>query len=193
MTDRERFELFGKYTAPRVRIGRVLSCESRDCDVIVVGYSNGRISWPVGRRHGSAACGLFLFGQLVEAVRRESNQAVAYWFGVTPKIVSKWRKALKVEATNVGTGRLRREYGKADWFAAARAKARTKARDPERLRNLSIAFKGKPRPAHVIESMRKGRTGKAQSAARWQNRCRIEPSTQGDRSRRIWQGMDGRG
>jgi hypothetical protein len=72
------------------------------------------------------------------------------------------KTALGVEPTNTGTGPLRHEHGTADWFTAARSKALAKARDPERLRKISEAFKGKPRPAHVIEAMRKGRTGKPQ-------------------------------
>jgi hypothetical protein len=162
MTDRERFKLLGTYSTPRVRIGRVLSCESRDCDVIVTGYTDARIPWPVGRRRESSGRGLILFGGLVEAVRRESNLALCYWFGVTPQTVSKWRKALGVEAMNDGTGRLRRAHGKSDWFKTVIAKGLAKARDPERRRKIGDALRGRKRPAHVIEAMRKGRTGKPQ-------------------------------
>jgi len=82
-----------------------LSCESRDCDVIVVGYTDGRIPWPLGRRPGFGPPGLILFGALAEAVHRENNHAVGYWWGVSEKIVSNWRKALSVGLTNAGTRR----------------------------------------------------------------------------------------
>jgi hypothetical protein len=78
MTDRESFKLLGTYQTPRVRIGRVPACEARDCDAMVTRYSDARIPWPIGRRQGSSGRGLILFGELIEAVRRESNQAVAY-------------------------------------------------------------------------------------------------------------------
>jgi hypothetical protein len=162
MTDRDRFRLLGTYQTPRVRIGRVLSCEARDCDMIVVGYSGGRIPWPIGRRPGTSARSLVVFGGLADAIRRESNQAVCYWFGVTPQTVSKWRKALGVEAINDGTGRLRKAHGKSDWFKAVIAKGLAKVRDPERCRKIANAKRGKPRPLHVIAAMRAGRTGKPQ-------------------------------
>ena len=41
MTNAGRFALLdGPYGTPKVRIGEVLTCESRDCDVIVVGYTD---------------------------------------------------------------------------------------------------------------------------------------------------------
>jgi hypothetical protein len=85
MNDPDRFKLLGTYRTPRVRVGRVLTCEARDCDVIVIGYSSGRIPWPVGRRPRQAAKALVVYGRLARAVRCESNQAVCYWFGVTLK------------------------------------------------------------------------------------------------------------
>ena len=80
--------------APRVRLGQIILCEARDCDLVVVEISNARIPWPIGRRKSQSGKSLIVFGELAEAVRRESNQAVCYWFGVTPpQTVSKWRKA----------------------------------------------------------------------------------------------------
>src|SRR5262245_43424239 len=104
MNDADRFRLLGTYRTPRVRVGCIMSCEARDWDVIVTGYSSARIPWPVGRTwDGHRQCGgtpgLVLFGALVQAVRRESNQALAYWFGVNPNTVTVWRKALGVQRT----------------------------------------------------------------------------------------------
>jgi hypothetical protein len=164
MRDADRFKLLGTYRTPRVRLGRVLSCEARDCDVVVSGYTEARVPWPVGyprERGGSPAP--VVYGDLARAVRMESNQAVCYWFGITPQTVSKWRKALGVGLTNAGTHRLRSDHQQAPWATRARAKAVAKARDPERRRKIAEAKVGVPRPRHVIEAMRKGRTGKPQS------------------------------
>jgi hypothetical protein len=109
MTDADRFDLLGKYTTPRVRVGRVLACEYRDRDVVVTGYTDARIPWPHGRPRGhrGGTPGRVVYGGQAEAVRRKSNQAVAHWFGVTPSTVSLWRKALEVGRTTAGTHRLR--------------------------------------------------------------------------------------
>jgi hypothetical protein len=164
MRDADRFRLLGTYRTPRVRVGSVLSCESRDCDVIVVGYADGRIPWPLGRRRGSGARGLILFGDLARAVRRESNQAVCHWWGVEEQTVTKWRKALAVKLTNAGTLRLRKDYTREDWFIAARKKGQAKACGPERRRKLSEALKGRPRPPHVRVAMLRAAKGRKVSA-----------------------------
>ncbi len=78
MLGRDRFRLLGTYKMPPVRIGTVLSCESRDCDAVVIGYTDARIPWPVGRRKGTSARGPILFGRLADSVRRESNQESAF-------------------------------------------------------------------------------------------------------------------
>jgi hypothetical protein len=138
----------GRYRTPRLRVGSVLACDARECDVIVTGYSGSRIPWPVGHGRGGGRPGLVVFGGLARAVRRESNQAVAHWFGVGPATVARWREALGAEAMNAGSARLR---------AAV-------ARDPERCAKIAAARVGKPRPPHVIDAMRKGRTGKPHTA-----------------------------
>src|SRR5436309_14689395 len=101
MRDADRFRLLGTYATPRVRVGRVLTCEARDCDVIVTGYSEGRIPWPTGHpRARGGRPGLVVFGALAAAVRRESNQAVCRWFGVRPATVARWRAALGAGGLN---------------------------------------------------------------------------------------------
>jgi hypothetical protein len=63
--------------------------------VVVVGYTEGKIPRPLGRRRfGPGQVSPVLFGDLAAAVRRESNQAVAHWFGIHPRAVSRLRKAL---------------------------------------------------------------------------------------------------
>jgi hypothetical protein len=146
MHDVDRFKLLGIYETPRVRIGQRLTCEVRDCDVVVVGYSEGRIPWPLGRRPYQAAKAMIVSGDLADAIRRESNQAICFWFGVTGQTVSKWRKSLGVGLTNEGTHRLRSAYTDEPWAVEARAKAHAKTGDPERCAKISAAKRGKPRP-----------------------------------------------
>ena len=139
--------------APRCRVGRVLTDNARG-DVRVLRISDGRIPWPIGRRVGIGRGGkdnLVLTGALIDAVRRESNQAVAYWFGVGVNTVTAWRKALGVPRANEGTVELGREHFNEPWGKRVRRKG-------------VDARRGKPRPVHVIEAMRKGRTGKPHSA-----------------------------
>jgi hypothetical protein len=63
VNDPDRLKLlFGPYRTPRVRIGRVLNCEARDAEVIVVGYSDAPIPWPVGQRQDRGARALVVYG-----------------------------------------------------------------------------------------------------------------------------------
>jgi hypothetical protein len=106
-------------------------------DVEIFGLSDGRIPWPMGKRPGATARGLIVYGALAKAVRSESNQAVADWWGVTAQTVTVWRNALGVQQNNDGTIRLRRGYGEAPFFKRAQRKAWAKARNPERRARIS--------------------------------------------------------
>ena len=123
MVDRFRL-LFGPYSTPPIRLGQVVADEVRDRDVIVMGMSDCRIAWPIGKPVGERGRALIVFGTLAEAVRRESNQAKCHWWGVTPQTVSKWRKFLGVDATTDGTSKLRSEYCREPIMDEARKKAR---------------------------------------------------------------------
>jgi hypothetical protein len=161
VTDDDRFKLlYGPYRTPRVRVGEVLSCEYRDCDVIVTGFSDAPIPWPLGRRRGRGARGLVVFGALAEAVRRESAQAVGHWFGVDTQTVWAWRRALGVPRENEGTTALRQEYGQEAWFAEAQRKAVAKAQDPERRAKIAASRRGKPRRPEDMEPARAACRGK---------------------------------
>ncbi len=89
-----------------------------------------------------------LRGDLARAVRRESAQAVAHWWGITPQTVTKWRQALDVGPTNEGMRRLHHDYWEEPWALEARAKAVAKTGDPVRRAKIAAAKRGKPRPAH---------------------------------------------
>lgn len=154
MREADRFKLLGTYRTPRVRIGAVLSCEARDCDVVVVGFTDGKIRWPLARRRvGPYKVSPVLFGDLARAVRRESNQAVAHWFGIHPRAVSRLRKALDVGHMNAGTARLRVEYSKEDWFREARRHLWRRGWTAGRERALAALRVGKAKKAGRPEGL----------------------------------------
>lgn len=106
MDESKRFGLLAAYKTPRFKYGQIVVCEMRG-EVEIVGLNDGKIPWPIGKK--GRAKGLILYRDLVRAVRRESNQAVAYWWGVSGQTVTKWRHALQVEST-LGSSRLRSAY-----------------------------------------------------------------------------------
>ncbi len=165
MKPKDRVQLrSGPYKSPSISIGTILACESRDTDVIVVDYSDAKIPWPIGRRPRLGAKSLIVFGDLAKAVKNESCLAVAHWFGVSTQTVTVWRRNLGVPAANPGTSALRRDYFFEPWAMEAKKKAWAKGQDPERCAKIAASKVGKKRPQHVIDAMRKGRTGKPQSA-----------------------------
>ena len=165
MKARDRVQLrAGPYKSPSIPIGTIISCESRDTDVIVIDYSDAKIPWPIGRRPRLGAKSLIVFGDLAEAVKQESCLAVAHWFGVSTQTVTVWRRNLGVPAVNPGTRALKSDYFFEPWAKRAQKKAWAKGKDPERCAKIAASKVGKKRPPHVIEAMRIGRTGKPQSA-----------------------------
>lgn len=157
MEDAERFHLIGKYRAPRFRVGQRVRCRIRG-EMIVTGMTDALILWPVGL-HGRGRHSLIVYKGLAKAIRLESNQAVAHWWGIEPQTVTKWRKLLNVGRGTQGTTRLFREYTKEPWAVEALAKAQSKAEDPERCRKIAEARRGKPRPPHVMETLHTARRG----------------------------------
>lgn len=164
MTDDERFQLrFGPYAMSKLRVGEVVTDEARG-DVKVVRIADAPIQWPVGTRidsHGGSS--LVLFADLCEAVRNESNQAVAHWWSVSPQTVTKWRNALSVSQNNAGTLAIRQGYAQEDWFKDAQKNAVKKARDPVRREKIAASKRGKKRPRHVIEALRQASLGRTVS------------------------------
>lgn len=134
-----RFKLYGTYETPRHRIGQRVECEARGT-VQIVGTSDGRIPWPIGRKGRSVA--LVMYGDLYRAVRTESPTAVGHWWGVSFRVVSRWRSALGIAGKRTeGSKRLRAECGK----------------------DLALLKAGKPRAPETIAKMREAATGKRQS------------------------------
>ena len=95
--------LLGSYSTPTFSYGDVVECARRG-EVRFVGLSEAPIPWPIGQRlpRGNART-LVLYGDLAEAVKRESAEAVAHWWGVKSNTVWLWRKALNVGQMTEGT------------------------------------------------------------------------------------------
>jgi hypothetical protein len=151
MKDSDRFKLIhGPYRPPKVKRGDKLFCEIRGT-VTVGGYSDSPIPWPRMKKGGNPC--LILCGDLVEAVRVESNQGVAHHFGVSFGSVSTWRKALGVPVYNEGTHRVER-----DWAIQRNdnrlERARESSKTPAALAKMSAALKGRIIPPSTIEAVR---------------------------------------
>src|ERR1700737_3779341 len=101
--------LYGPYQASTLRRGDRATCLFRDGEVIVTGWSDGRLSWPRCRlvgTHGGGS-GLLVGAELARAVRVESSLAIQHWWGVSGAAVWHWRQALGVGKLNAGSARLR--------------------------------------------------------------------------------------
>src|SRR5262249_13557106 len=133
-------------------------CEVRGW-VKVTRISEAPMPWPMTTKQGGKPS-LILCGDLVRAVRRESNQAGAYWWGVTAQTGTARGKALDAPPANEGTNQLHRDNALGPEVTAARAKARAKTSDPERRKKISAARRGKGRPQHVIEALREANLGR---------------------------------
>jgi Ni/Co efflux regulator RcnB len=168
----DRYRLLGTYATPAFSYGDVVTCEVRG-DVILCGLTDAPIPWPLGKRRGKGARArsLIVFGALADAVRRESAQAVAHWWGVTAQTVSLWRKALSVGPVTEGTHELRSAQGHEPEAVAARLKAVELSHDPEadqgRRAKIAAALQGKPRrPEDVALSHAAHRGAKRSEEAR---------------------------
>jgi len=152
---------FGTYETPRFNFGDIVRDERRG-DVEIVRLSNAKIPWPIGRPQEKGRRrqhALVLYDALVEAVRKESNLAVADAWGVTGQTVTLWRKALGVDSSNDGSRLLWRERG-FDRIHDALPLAWQKAADETRREKIRQAKLGKPRPRSVVEKMRTARLGR---------------------------------
>lgn len=186
----ERVRLhFGPYRAPRFNFGSVVSDEIRG-DVKVVGLSDARIPWPIGRK--GRAQGLVVTEGLVRAVRQESVLAVSYWWGITDRTVTVWRRALGVPGLNEGSHRLRVKHGKSPtWRRRILRKAWAKANDPERIAKLAATLKGRQLPGNATQAALAARRASLDEASirrlkrLYAKKSHIAPQI-GPRWKRIW-------
>src|SRR5260370_31249445 len=143
MNDTERYKmLFGPYRSPRCRIGRRLRCVGRS-DLVVRGISDAPIPWPQAKRIGGKMV-LSVCGDLVEAIRKESEVAVAGWWGSTGERVRVWRKVLGVPQVTEGTARLYRDYTPLRLPREVQERARRRANSPEANAKNAAYHRGRP-------------------------------------------------
>lgn len=96
------------YRPPRLRVGDTVRCEYKGRDVEVALFGDAPMRWPTWRGNGGKQLPI-LAGDLVRAVRQESEQAVCHWWGVSRDTVKRWRRALGVGRMNPGTTALWKE------------------------------------------------------------------------------------
>jgi transcriptional regulator with XRE-family HTH domain len=88
--------LYGSYQTPSCKIGSKLFCARWQKRVKVVGFTDAPIPWPYGQGARGGNHSLILSGDLIKAVKRESETAVALNFGTSIHTVFRFRKVLGV-------------------------------------------------------------------------------------------------
>jgi len=162
-----RFKLhFGPYRTPRLKRGAIVEDEIHGT-VTIIGLSDGRIPWPIGRKGVHRV--YVVFGALARAVRRESAQAVCHWFGVSRPWVVKCRRALDVPINNEGTRLLRVCYADTPTFRRITREAKRRSLRPEARAKNAAAHRGVKRPAGVVRKMAEALRGRARTAAHRRN------------------------
>jgi hypothetical protein len=183
MIDSERFKLlYGPYEVPKCKLGDKLPCEYRDRQVTVKGMTDALIQWPCARR--SKRRSPIVCGDLVRAIRTESEMAVAHHWGVNGSTVWKWRRALTVPRMTNGSRRLRIEYAVETLTPEVRAIAKEAMHSPEVRAKVSAAKKGRPPHPNTIEACRQlGRRPKSEEWKRGMS----------ERSRKMWENPEAYG
>lgn len=151
MSDPKRYTLLrGPYSAPKCRVGGKLFCRRRVRKVVVSGLTDAPIPWPFTREAGPAS--LILCGELVRAVRTESEAAVAAHWGVSRNVVYQWRKTLSVSCFTEGTRKLYRDTIPDRVNLESLAAARILSTAREARAKMSAARKGLPAHPHLIKA-----------------------------------------
>jgi hypothetical protein len=133
------------------------------------------IPWPLVSRSPNARVLPALAGGLVRAVRTESLQAVARWWGVSGSTVLKWRRALGVPENTPGTLRLRQVHADCNLHTpATRAKVAAANRDPARAAVTVTRLRGRRRPPEVVAKMRAALAGRVLTRDWRGNVCRAK-------------------
>jgi len=93
---------FGPYRPPRLRPGQSADCRLRGA-VVITGHSAAPLRWPwCCRPDGRGGAGPLVDAGLLRALRAEAGVAVAYWWGVTPRTVRRWRRQLGLPRGGAG-------------------------------------------------------------------------------------------
>lgn len=152
---------FGPYKTPPYKYGQIVMDDAYG-EVKIIGTSAAKIPWPMHRR-GSGRPIPVLYKDLAKAVRNEMFQSVQHHWGVSTWTVDRWRKALKVPTSNKATHMFRVAYGKKHRQRTIEA-FRPHRSSPERAAKIAAAKRGKPRPKHVVEAIRRASLGRRHSA-----------------------------
>jgi hypothetical protein len=172
-----RFKLhFGPYRTPRFKLGAIVADEIRG-EVKVIGVSDARIPWPLAFNWAQRS--IVVYGPLTRAIRRESVQAVAYWFGISVEKVRLIRRALGVPAHNDGTTRLRKRFAETPTFRRMARKAWENADRREPTRGMLGKSHSKSTRRKISQAM----LGRVQSAA---SRRKRSQSLRRNGTRRHW-------
>lgn len=132
-------------------------------EVTIVGITDGKIPWPIGKTKRAKA--LVIFRGLAKAIRKESPTAISYWWGVSTQTVTAWRNGLGYKGRTIGQRRLRSAYGNHPKFAElVLAKAHETLKDPRRAAKISATLRGRPKSPAAIAKNRAAKLGKKPSA-----------------------------
>jgi hypothetical protein len=141
--------LFGPYQMPKCTVGRPLRCLIRG-KVRVAGITDTPIPWPYAHRHRKdKRPSIIVCGDLVRALRRESETAIAHAWGVSIVTVWRWRKALGVEQFTEGTRDLYRRWLPEKLDEDALSNLADSLKSPERNEKIAASQRGRPMPEHV--------------------------------------------
>ena len=177
MINSERFKLlYGPYQVPTCQLGEKLLCEYRDREVTVKGMTDAPIPWPAARRSNRTSP--IVCGDLVRAVKTESETAVAHHWGVRYWTVWKWRKALQVPRMTNGTRRLLIENAVNTLSSEVRAKGKEAMKRPDVRAKLSAGKKGRPLHPNTIAACRE--LGKRPKSDAWKKGM-------SERSKKMWE------
>ena len=140
------------------------------------------IQWPCSRRGSRQAP--IVCGDLVRAIRTESEMAVAHHWGVRYETVSKWRKALNVPRMTNGSRRLRIEYAIESLTPEVREKGKEAMHSPEVRAKLSAAKKGRPQHPSSLAAL--GEIRRRPKSEAWKRGM-------SERSKKMWQTPEAHG
>jgi hypothetical protein len=183
MIDSERFKLlYGPYMPPKCRVGDKLPCEYRGREVTVTGMTDAAIPWPCRRWNRNATP--ILCGELIRAVRTESEMAVAHHWGVSQTTVWQWRRALDVPRMTNGSRRLLIDHAAETLTPEVRAKAREAMHSEEVRAKLSALRKGRRQHPNTTAAFRE--FAKRPKSEEWKQ-------GQSERSRKMWENPEAYG
>ncbi len=183
MKDPDRYLLlYGPYKPPECRLGHKLTCEYKGREVVVKGMTDSPIQWPCTRRNHRWSP--IVCGDLVRAVRTESEIAVAHHWGVAYTTVWKWRRALNVPRMTNGSRRLRIDYAAETLTPLVRALGKRAMSRPDVRAKLSALRKGRTQHPNTIEACR--RLGQRPKSEAWRR-------AMSERSKKMWQNREAYG